>query len=55
MKWEKQDVLDKLDYKMGHCYNKIDELSKKYNCTMREASFVYALQSLEKIYVKINK
>lgn len=55
MKWEKQDVLDKLDYKMGHCYNKIDELSKKYNCTMREASFVYSLQSLEKIYVKMNK
>ena len=55
MKWEKQDVLDKLDYKMGHCYNKIDKLSKKYNCTMREASFVYSLQSLEKIYVKTNK
>lgn len=52
MKWEKQEVLDKLDYKMGHCYNKIDELSKKYNCTMREASFVYSLQSLEKIYNK---
>ena len=55
MKWEKQDVLDKLDYKMRDCYNKIDELSKKYNCTMREASFVYSLQSLEKIYVKTNK
>ena len=52
MKWEKQDVLDKLDYKMGDCYNKIDELSKKYNCTMREASFVYSLQSLEKVYNK---
>jgi len=55
MKWEKKDVLEKLDSKMRDCYNKIDELSKKYNCTMREASFVYSLQSLEKIYVKMNK
>ena len=55
MKWEKKDVLDKLDSKMGDCYNKIDELSNKYDCTMREASFVYSLQSLEKIYVKMNK
>lgn len=53
MKWKKQDVLEKLDSKMRDCYNKIDELSKKYNCTMREASFVYSLQSLEKIYNKI--
>jgi glutamate dehydrogenase (NAD(P)+) len=52
MKWEKQDVLDKLDLKMAHCYNKINELSNKYNCTMREASFVYALQILETKYTK---
>jgi glutamate dehydrogenase (NAD(P)+) len=50
MSWEKEDVIKKLDVKMGQCYNKIDQLSKKYNCTMREASFIYSLQSLEKIY-----
>jgi glutamate dehydrogenase (NAD(P)+) len=52
MKWEKQDVLNKLDGKMTQCYDKIKQLSVKYNCTLREASFVYSLQSLEKIYNK---
>ena len=51
MSWEKKDVIKKLDVKMGQCYNKIDQLSKKYNCTMREASFIYSLQSLEKMYM----
>ena len=50
MSWEKEDIINKLDVKMGQCYNKIDYLSKKYDCTMREASFIYSLQSLEKIY-----
>jgi glutamate dehydrogenase/leucine dehydrogenase len=50
MSWEKEDVIKKLDVKMGQCYNKIDYLSKKYDCTMREASFIYSLQSLEKVY-----
>ena len=53
MKWEKKDVLDKSDSKMRDCYNKIDKLSTKYNCTMREASYIYALQTLENIYMKI--
>ena len=50
MSWEKEDIIKKLDVKMAQCYNKIDQLSKKYNCTMREASFIYSLQSLEKVY-----
>ena len=50
MSWEKEDIIKKLDVKMGQCYNKIDQLSKKYNCTMRKASFIYSLQSLEKVY-----
>ena len=39
-----------MDIRMAQCYNKIDYLSKKYNCTMREGSFIYSLQSLEKVY-----
>ena len=50
MSWEKEDIIKKLDVKMSQCYNKIDQLSKKYNCTMRKASFIYSLQSLEKVY-----
>jgi glutamate dehydrogenase (NAD(P)+) len=50
MSWEKEDIIKKLDVRMAQCYNKIDYISKKYNCTMREASFIYSLQSLEKVY-----
>ena len=50
MSWEREDVIKKLDVRMAQSYNKIDYLSKKYDCTMREASFIYSLQSLEKVY-----
>ena len=52
MSWEREDIIKKMDVRMAQCYNKIDYISKKYNCTMREASFIYSLQSLEKVYEK---
>ena len=52
VRWTNEYVVNQLDLKMKTCYEKVKELSKKYNCTMREASFIYSLQSLEKIYIK---
>jgi len=52
--WSEQDVREKLDYKMGDAYRKINELSKNRNCTMREAAFVYSLEKLDNVYRKRN-
>ena len=52
MRWSKNHVLSELDLRMKVCYEKIKELSKKYNCSLRSASFIYSLQSLEKVYIK---
>ena len=48
--WEKQDVLDKLDGKMAECYKKVNEIAENHNCTMREASYIYSLKSIEGVY-----
>lgn len=52
VKWSKPKVIGKLDEKMHDCFYKIEHLKEKYNCTMREASFIYSLQSLENTYKK---
>jgi len=52
VKWDESDVLAKLDGKMGECYNKVTKIAKEYDCTLREASFIYSLQSIEKVYKK---
>jgi len=48
--WEKQEVLDKLDGKMAECYKKVNEIAEKHKCTMREASYIYSLKSIEGVY-----
>ena len=48
--WEKQYVLDKLDGKMTECYKKVNEIAEKHKCTMREASYIYSLKSIEAVY-----
>lgn len=50
VRWTKDRVFNKLDLKMQKCYEKVKELSKQYNCSLRNASFIYSLQSLEKVY-----
>ena len=52
VRWNKDRVLNKLDLKMQECYKKIKELSKQYNCSLRNASFIYSLKILEKVYIK---
>ena len=50
--WEKSKVLSKLDHKMTTSFNNIYELSIKNNCTIRDASYGYALKRLETVYMK---
>ena len=50
--WSKDRVFNKLDLKMQKCYEKVKELSKQYNCSLRNASFIYSLKILEKVYIK---
>ena len=53
--WKEEEILKKLDNKIEKSYNKINKISIDENCTMRTASFVYALKSIEKIYKKKGK
>ena len=50
--WTKDRVFNKLDLKMQKCYEKVKELSKKYNCSLRTACFIYSLKILENVYIK---
>lgn len=50
--WDKSKVLSKLDHKMTTSFNNIYELSIKNNCTIRDASYGYALKRLETVYMK---
>ena len=53
--WSKEYVIENLDKKMEESYIKINNISQENNCTMRTASFIYALKSIEKIYKKKGK
>ena len=45
-----QNVINDLDNSMKKSYNKILYISNKYQCSLREASYIYALKKLEKTY-----
>ena len=51
IKWSEKDVLEKLDGKMSECYQKIDKIATDKGCTMREASYIYSLTSIESVYL----
>ncbi|MDR1895051.1 MAG: Glu/Leu/Phe/Val dehydrogenase [Spirochaetales bacterium] len=41
--WEKEEVLNKLDYKMTSAFNGVAELAKKNNLFMRDAAYIIAI------------
>lgn len=45
-----KDVINNLDNGMRKTYNKILYISNKYNCSLREASYIYSLKKIEKTY-----
>lgn len=46
-----EEIYEKLEKKMTHVYNKVDDVSNEYNCTLREASYIASLKKLESTYI----
>jgi len=47
-KWNKEEVLAKLQEKMTKAANNVYNISKKHNITLREAAYVAALERISK-------
>ena len=47
---EEDEINHKLDKKMNKTIHKVFNVSKQYHCTLREASYIIALQKLENTY-----
>ena len=50
--WDKEFIREKLAVKMATTFTKIDVISSKYKCSMREASYIYSLKKIEEIYCR---
>ncbi len=48
--WKIEDVMDKLEDKVTRSFNKVVDVSKKYNTDYRTAAYVVALERLEQTY-----
>ena len=48
--WEEKDIRDKFDDKMAKTFKKIHSLSVHYNCSLRDACYIYSLKKLEANY-----
>tara|TARA_Y100000590_G_scaffold15425_1_gene18531 strand:- start:495 stop:1733 length:1239 start_codon:yes stop_codon:yes gene_type:complete len=47
--WDKENVLNKLSNKMNSTFNKIYELAKSKNISIRDACYIYSIKRIEKI------
>ncbi len=45
-RWNIKHVFDKLEEILKEGYDNINKVSKEYNCTLREAAFLYAVRSV---------
>ena len=48
--WNEKHIRDKFDEKMEDTFRKIYSLSIRNNCSLRDASFIYAFTKLENNY-----
>ena len=48
--WSEKDVKQKMEHKMNLTFMKVYNLSQQYNCTMREASFIYSMKKIQNVY-----
>ena len=48
--YEEEEIYLKLKIKMEESFKKLNETSKKYNCTFRDSSYIVALKKLEDTY-----
>lgn len=46
-----KEVYDKLEKKMQSVYEKVNQTSKEYNCTLREAAYIVAMKNIEARYI----
>jgi len=46
-----KEVYDKLEKKMQSVYKKVNQTSKEYNCTLREAAYIVAMKNIEARYI----
>jgi glutamate dehydrogenase (NAD(P)+) len=51
-KWVKEDIKDKLGYKMSDTYKKVHKISTANQISLREAAYVYSLKNIEKTYLR---
>jgi glutamate dehydrogenase/leucine dehydrogenase len=47
---EHEEINDKLEKRMSKTINNVFDVSEKYNCTLREASYILSLKRLENAY-----
>ena len=52
--WEESYIRDRFDKKMEDTFEKIYKISIKYDCTLRDASYIYSLGRLESNYLSRN-
>ena len=50
--WIESDIRDKFDSHIKSTYYKIYAISEKYNVTIRDASYIYAIRKLESNYLR---
>ena len=48
--WDRQTVINKMNKQMKHSYMKIVDVSNQYNCSLREACYIYALEKIDDAY-----
>ena len=51
--WKRDDVINKLDQRMMETYNRVLDMHKKDNITMRMAAYILALQNIERVYKRV--
>ena len=51
--WKRDDVISKLDQQMMETYNRVLDMHKKDNITMRMAAYILALQNIERVYKRV--
>jgi len=48
--WHQEEVVEKMDKKMQQTYHKIVDVANKYDCSLREACYIYALEKIDDVY-----
>ena len=50
--WQLDEVMEKLEKKLGANFNDVDDAAKERNVDMRTAAYILAIERIEKAYVQ---